>query len=251
MSVVVFFLGLVMISLPFIPMLMEIVKKSDLSPLQISNQTLKDPRSVPDYVFWYLAHLLKVNGLIELKEKVSVSVSTMVGDSLLAIPAGIMTKLDVAAHTKVARVISAGKIILPDYSNHIQKILSLDSIQTGVENNLNEVHAHHLLTIGKKNKVIWWATAENVILQAEAHLPGKVQARKEIVFENGAQFHLLQGALIKSRINFESGSAENQELIKTPSTHIPHKLTISKNHTILDQVVFDGTLIVIGNLTLG
>ena len=235
------------ILIPFIPTMMEMLSKTDLDPLKISNQTLKDPRSGPDYLFWHLANLLALENLDELKKKVSVGEATFLNPTLLAIPPGQVSIIP----AQVARLISASTIELLPNKSYLSKIFSMGSIVTGTDNKLNEMHAQDQLVIASGSKVVWWATGNEVHLHSKVSVPGRVQGKKEVVLDAGVYFHLLDAPLIRTAQPSLMIKTAPRE-IRAPDQKRPTLRRIeAKDFEIGSGEIFLGDLIVKGNLKIG
>ena len=247
MVFLVFLLCFIFVLIPFVPAVFEIFKKTDLNPLQISNQILKDPRRVPDYVFWYLAHLLGASDLEELKNKVTVNKAVLLNGNLLAVPQGKLHHVD----SKIARVISSGELYLAEKLTYIQKILSLDSIHAGNGIRLNEVHAQAQLVLGDRAKLIWWATAEHVVLGDKVELPGKIQASKSITFKGSGQFHLLQALEVKTELPVILSEVRIHPVIDRIHGRVHAKKIMKGNNTIPEQSQVIESMVVKGDLRIG
>jgi len=174
-------LGFLIIFLPFLPSVIEVVRSSDSSALKITNHILKDPRFSPELLLWHFAHLVGSEDLMSLRNLAKVNEPTLLNNAILAVPAGKLGTLD--------RNISR--------TNYMSKIVSLDSIKTGVQNAINEVHAKERLLLKARSKVMWWASGTDILIEDRVALPGKVQAERSIEFHGRAQFHHLDAPLIQ------------------------------------------------------
>ncbi len=195
MTLFILALGVIAVFLPFVPTWIEIVRKTDATPLKISTQILKDPRETPIAVFWHLVQLLGLDSLDDLKKKATVKQPLMLKESLMAVPAGILFE---GIPKNVARVIAAESIELPSRVAYSCKILSLGSILTGDHSLFNELHADEQLTVSTGSKVVWWATANTITLNPEVKTPGKVQAKTSIRINGPVYFHALEAPLIQN-----------------------------------------------------
>jgi cytoskeletal protein CcmA (bactofilin family) len=191
----IFIVGVMLCLVPFLPAVLEAVRKTDTNPLRISRQILKDPRANPEYIFLHFAHSVGFDDMGLFKEKLAVTEPLYFSGTFLAIPGG---KVKGAFPKTVARVISADSIELPSRTAFACKILSMASIVAAENSLLNEIHANETLEVKKGCKLVWWASANHLLLQNDVNLPGKIQAKTEIRFNGSARFHYLAAPSIRS-----------------------------------------------------
>ncbi len=238
---VVFLLGCIVLILPFIPTALEVLNKTDLDPLKISNQTLKDPRSGPDFLFWHLANLLSLDNLDDLKKKAQVKEPTYLNPTLLAIPGG---KTPVIPEN-VARVVSSDSIELVADTSYLSKFLSMSSITSGTNNKLNELHAQDRLTIDSGSKIVWWASGNEVELKSKVSAPGRIQAKSDLILNQEVYFHLLDSPSIRTKGTLRELTSD------LPIENTKLRQLIATDHEIAPNEVIHGDLVVKGNLKVG
>ncbi len=240
MTVLFILTGVAFILLPFAPTLVEVLRKSDSKALKITDTLLKDPRSNPDLIFWHLAQVLNLEGLVKLAETVNVSQEKYLGDSILAVPSGSLGRLP----KKVARAVCAGNLTLEAKTGYPSKLLGLKSITTGSQNALNEIHALNKLTLSANSKVIWWASGQEVEVQDLVSLPGKIQAKDQITFKARARFHLAEAPVIKAATGVSMTHEMDRDFGKLPyfKADMPHH--VEPNTELESNMVIRSTLIV-------
>jgi cytoskeletal protein CcmA (bactofilin family) len=240
-----FVFGLIFLTLPFWPSILEVMRPSDSQALKITNHILRDPRSSPEFLFWHFAHVLGADSIEALETLGRVDTGTLLNESILAIPGGLVSTIP----KTVGRVLASSSIELSPKTVYLSKIASLRSISTGTGNAINEIHAKEKLVIRADTKVMWWASAAEIVLQNHLDLPGKIQATQSITIEGGIQFHHLEAPVIATQIgSTDAPKIREDDFVALPL--VPSRHAYKEHCEIKAGDTVEGDLIVKGNLIL-
>ena len=241
MSLLFFILGSLIVTMPFIPTLVELFKKTDSKPLKISDHILKDPRSNTGHVFWHFANLIGLENVADIAGKIATQNPFFITPTSWVVPFGLLP----TPPKGTARVVSSGDLELSPKTRYLTKILSLKSIRTARDNALHEVHARENLTLADRARVIWWASGQDIEIHDQCHLPGKTEAKGEIRLLGNVWFHLLEAPSICSK-----NLTPKTFLMKQPPQAEELRTVIQGDYVVEAGTALHSTLIVRGRLLI-
>lgn len=178
---------------PFFPMLKEILGCSDGKPSEIPRDQAVDPRRSIEQILWCHVYQLGLGSVEQLQELLRGTSSRPHASGTFLLRSGDPVPTEV----REGQLIGYGPVRVPAKRRGGPKILSLTDATTEEGGQLVEIHALGSLTLGRKTRILWWASGERVAVGEDAILTGKVSGSREIRLSNGSLFHLLEAPRIR------------------------------------------------------
>ena len=261
MLVFVFFIFLIAwLCLPFVPGIIEIIKKTDSAPLKVVRDYDVDieyfANSFRDYVKKHFSGMMtKTHELVASQGQLEDETQYFILNQGNAIP---FNKNDRKSKITNTMLISTDSLKLPGLMSYLTEIYAADSITGGKEDIYRALLAENDIEIAEGSMVLRWMHAGHSInVKPRCVLFGRVSADESIHLTNDCHFERLHAATIQFGRSLPRHQALGETKKLSPED-IHHKVDtrgerwlIESNVTIPDHSLIDTNLVVVGKLTIG